>query len=267
MPRIKIDGISIHYEIHGEGFPLILIRGFGSNADHWYCQVPAFSKRFRTVVFDNRGIGRSDKPGGLYSIADMSEDTVGLMDALNIECAHVLGISMGGMIAQEVALRNPSRVNGLVLACTHCGGSHTIRSRKETAEIFSRFASTGSPEDGTKMAGCLFTQKTIRERPEIVSRYREVSSRFPVEPDVLSRQLQAIYGHETWKRLHEIKNPTLIITGGDDVLIPPENSRTLAERISGAKLEVISGCGHQLILEEDEVFNNRVIEFLTAVSL
>jgi pimeloyl-ACP methyl ester carboxylesterase len=197
----------------------------------------------------------------------MSDDVAGLMDALDLKCAHVLGISMGGMIAQEVALRHPGRVRGLILGCTHCGGRRAVRAEKEIGEIFSRYAYTGSVEAGMEMAGCLFTKQTMTERPEVVSRYRDVSSRFPVDPDVLKKQFKAIQCHDACGKVRAIRTPTLVITGGDDVLIPPENSKILADEIPEAKLEVIPGGGHQFIIEKEDVFNRKVIEFLTPLSL
>ncbi|TET86915.1 MAG: alpha/beta fold hydrolase, partial [Desulfobacteraceae bacterium] len=116
MPKIKVQDIDLYYEIHGEGYPMVLIRGLGSNADHWYTQTPVFSSRYRVVSFDNRGIGRSDKPNEPYTISMMADDTVGLMDALGILRAHILSLSMGGMIAQEIALKYPEKVESLVLA-------------------------------------------------------------------------------------------------------------------------------------------------------
>ena len=132
MPK-GLQGIDLYYEIHGEGVPLIMIRGLGSTADHWVAQMPAFSEKFRVVIFDNRGIGRSDKPDIPYTIGMMAQDTVGLMHALNIRRAHVLGISMGGMMAQEIAIRYPEMVHGLVLGCTHCGGKHVSPRMKKSA--------------------------------------------------------------------------------------------------------------------------------------
>ena len=136
MPRIKVQDIDLYYEIHGEGYPMVLIRGLGSNADHWYTQTPVFSSRYRVVSFDNRGIGRSDKPNEPYTISMMADDTVGLMDALGISRAHILALSMGGMIAQEIALKYPEKVESLVLACTHCGGKHAISASEEISVIF-----------------------------------------------------------------------------------------------------------------------------------
>jgi len=144
MPKAKVQGIDLYYEVHGAGYPLVLIRGFGSNLDHWYCQTPAFSSRYRVVTFDNRGIGRSEKPDVPYTISMMAGDTAGLMDAIGVSKAHILGISMGGMIAQEIALRYPQRVHGLVLACTHCGGDRAVRPSEEIARVFGEYIFTGS---------------------------------------------------------------------------------------------------------------------------
>jgi pimeloyl-ACP methyl ester carboxylesterase len=262
MPRLGAGDVTLHWEIQGEGHPLVLIRGFASNADHWYCQLPELSARFRVLVFDNRGVGRSDRPQGPCTIPMMADDTVGLMDALGIPRAHVLGISMGGMIAQEMALRHPRRVMGLVLACTHCGGSRFVPPSVQVGQLLADYAATGSPEAAARAAACLFTPTTLRNAPEIVERYTEVSRRFPVETGVLLRQYDAIRGHDAWGRLPRIQAPTLVITGDEDVLIPPENSRILAERIPGAVLRVIPGGGHQFMLEQAQAFNQAVVEFL-----
>jgi len=113
MPKVKVKDINLYYEVHGSGYPLILIRGLASNADHWYCQTPAFSSHYSVVVFDNRGIGRSDISDAPFTTSTMADDTVGLMDSLGIRRAHILGISMGGMIAQEIALKHGWRGDAL----------------------------------------------------------------------------------------------------------------------------------------------------------
>jgi pimeloyl-ACP methyl ester carboxylesterase len=266
MPLARVRDIEMYYEVHGEGFPLVLIRGFGSNADHWYCQVPVFSQQFRVVVFDNRGVGRSDRPDHPYTIPMMAEDTVGLMDVVGIPCAHVLGISMGGMIAQEIALRQPGQVKGVVLACTHCGGFRAMPPAQRVSEIFAEYIESGSPAAALKVLTCLFTERTLREAPDLVKEYAEVSARHPAETRVLLHQWEAIRGHDTWERLARIKSPTLVTTGDDDVLIPPENSRVLAERIPGARLEIIRGGGHQFVVEQAAVFNRVVMEFLRSLA-
>ena len=265
MPKAKVQGIDLYYEVHGAGYPLVLIRGFGSNLDHWYCQTPAFSSRYRVVTFDNRGIGRSEKPDVPYTISMMAGDTAGLMDAIGVSKAHILGISMGGMIAQEIALRYPQRVHGLVLACTHCGGDRAVRPSEEIARVFGEYIFTGSQEAAQNTPKCLFTERILREAPDVVKRYQEVSRRFPPAPDVMIRQWEAIQGHDTWGNLPRVQAPTLVLSGSDDVLVPPENSRILADRIPNAQLQVIEGGGHQFLVEKADAFNRAVLEFLEAL--
>jgi pimeloyl-ACP methyl ester carboxylesterase len=137
MPVAKIGNHSLYYEIIGQGHPLVMIRGVGSNADHWYEQVPALSQKFQLLVFDNRGIARSSDPGGPFSIRDMAADTIALMAALGIKKSHVLGYSMGGMIAQEMALNDPQKIAGLILVATDCGISLRIKAKPEASRLFS----------------------------------------------------------------------------------------------------------------------------------
>lgn len=265
MPKTKVRDIEIYYEVHGEGFPLVLIRGLGSNADHWYAQIPAFSSHFSVVSFDNRGIGRSQKTDGPYTISTMAEDTVALMDSVGISRAHVLGISMGGMIAQRVALTYPLKVSGLVLACTHCGGDHAVRTSEEIGKIFVEYIFTCSQEAAQKAATCIFTEMTLKNRPEVIQQYQEVSKKFVPESATLISQWKAVQGHDTWAELPNIKAPTLVITGSEDILIPPQNSTILAERIPNAQLRVIEGGAHQFLVEQADAFNRAVLGFLDSL--
>ncbi|TSA47661.1 MAG: alpha/beta fold hydrolase [Deltaproteobacteria bacterium] len=262
MPKANVQGINLYYEIQGSGYPLILIRGLGSNADHWYCQAPVFSAHYSVVVFDNRGIGRSDIPDAPFTISEMAKDTVLLMDVLGIAKAHILGISMGGMIAQEIARRYGQRVNGLILACTHCGGVHAVQTAPGILEDLSESLFAGTQEAIQKGMKLLFSDRTIQQNPDVVQRYREVSKRFSPAVQTLRHQIKAIQGHDTWEDLIHIQNPTLVLTGSEDVLIPPENSRILAERIPRAQLQVIEKVGHQLFIEEPDACNRAVLKFL-----
>lgn len=266
MPKANVQGINLYYEVYGSGYPLILIRGLGSNADHWYCQIPAFSPHYSVVVFDNRGIGRSDIPDAPFTISKMAEDTVFLMDVLGIPKAHILGISMGGMIAQEIALKYGQRVNGLILACTHCGGKQAIQPDPAIIRDLSGSLFGGSEEAVQKGLRCLFSERTIHETPGVVQRYGEVSKRFPPSAQILTHQLKAIQGHDTWADLVNIKNPTLVLVGNEDVLIPPENSKIISERIPNARLRMIEGGGHQFLIEQPDAFNNAVLEFLKTLT-
>ena len=133
MPTAKAGDINLYYEVHGEGQPLLLIMGYGSNSGHWFVILPHLVSRFKVIIFDNRGTGRSDKPDIPYTAEMMTGDIIGLLDAIGIGAAHVFGVSMGGMIAQELALRHPGRVKKLILGCTSCGGPHSVRSSPESA--------------------------------------------------------------------------------------------------------------------------------------
>lgn len=168
MPVAKIGSHSLYYEIIGQGHPLVLIRGVGSNADHWYDQVPALSQKFQLLVFDNRGIARSSDPGGPFSIRDMAADTTTLMDAVGINKAHLLGYSMGGMIAQEMALNDPQKVAGLILVATDCGISLRIKAKPEATRLFSEMIRLGTDDAKLAAAGCLFAKLTFIKKPHVI---------------------------------------------------------------------------------------------------
>lgn len=265
MPYVRLADVELYYEIQGQGQPLLMIRGLGSNADHWYTQTPAFTPHYRVITFDNRGIGRSSNPGGAFGIKDMADDTLGLMDALGLERPHVFGLSMGGMIAQELAINHPERVRGLVLACTHPGGDHQVQHGQEVRELFTEMVYVASPEAKLKASPTLFDPANLAERPELAAEYAKVSLKHPAGAEILSKQWEAVLGHDTYERLGRIKAQTLVLTGDKDVLIPPGNSEILAERIPGAQLVVAPGGGHQILVERAEACNRVVLEFLSRV--
>jgi 3-oxoadipate enol-lactonase len=260
--KASVGNIDLYYEFHGDGDPLILIRGLGSNADHWYEQVPVLSKDYRVVTFDNRGMARSGDPGGDFSIKDMAMDTLGLMGVLGIKKAYVLGLSMGGMIAQEMAIHFPERIDRLILACTHCGGPHQVSASAEIRALFMDMIYVASPEAKMKAAACLFDPNTLEKRPEVAGKYSEISLKHPADSKLLRRQWEAALKHDTYDRLPQIKAPTLVLTGAADLLVPPENARILAERIPSAVQKVISGGGHQVLVEQPEACNEAILQFL-----
>lgn len=266
MPIAKTENVNIYYEIIGQGEPLVMIRGISSNVDHWYEQVPVLSKKYQLLVFDNRGIARSSDPGGSFSTTDMAADTVGLMEAVGIKKAHVLGYSMGGMIAQEMALAYPEKVNGLILVATDCGISLRIKAKPEFSRLFSEMIRLGTNEAKKAAACCLFAKQTFETRPDIIQCYTEVSLRFPASPKTLGRQWAAITQHDACNRLPNISSPTLVITGSEDELIPPQNAKVMAQRIPVAQMISIDGGGHLFLIEQPEAFNEAVISFLDGLS-
>jgi 3-oxoadipate enol-lactonase len=266
MPIAKTKNVNIYYEIIGQGEPLVMIRGISSNVDHWYEQVPVLSQKYQLLLFDNRAIARSSDPGGSFSTRDMAADTVGLMEAVGIKKAHVLGYSMGGMIAQEIALVYPEKVNGLILVATDCGISLRIKAKPEFSRLFSEMIRLGTNEAKKAAAGCLFAKQTLDTRPDIIQRYTEVSLRFPASQKTLGRQWAAITQHDACNRLAKISSPTLVITGSEDELIPPQNAKVMAQRIPVAQMISIDGGGHLFLIEQPEAFNEAVIGFLDGLS-
>jgi len=260
VPHIKVDDIRIYYEIHGEGNQtLTMIRGLGSDLSTWSPQTQEFPKHFRTVMFDNRGAGRTDKPAGPYSIRQMARDVKGLLDGLNVQRTALLGISMGGMIAQEFTIAYPETLSCLILGCTTFGGSESISASRD---ILNAVLAGANADEKTRRLyeQALFCDDTIANHRDVIAAFAEARSRFPIPPDALALQAAALRGHDTANRLQQIQTPTLVMTGKEDRLIPAENSRLLAGRIPGAILNNLPG-GHLFMFEYPDAFNRAVIEF------
>jgi pimeloyl-ACP methyl ester carboxylesterase len=246
MPTVKANDINIYYEVHGQGEPLLMIQGLSNYSGHWTTLLPPFAEKYRAIIFDNRGTGRTDKPETPYTMEMMAADAKGVLDAIGIDKANVLGVSMGGMIAQEFALDYPDTVINLILGCTSCGGKHGL---PPTAESI---AFLGNPERAKlsveqrarDTAPWLWTKGFIDKHPEAVDRYVAVTMKYPTPLHGLANQMQAVAGGDTYERLPRIKSPTLVIAGDSDRLIPFENSNIIASRIPGAELVVIPNAGH-----------------------
>ena len=265
MPYVERDGYRLFYQVHGQGHPLLLIRGIGSNLEHWYEQLPAFSEQYRVIVFDNQGIGRSSDSGQPCSIADMASDAAKVLKAAGAAQAHVLGLSMGGMIAQELALARPERVSGLVLVATHCGGKHKINPTHETMALFEKLVSGKSLEEQMEGRKALFAPQTLEGRPQVLARYAQACAAYEAPPQVMARQWEAIQAFDSYDRLPDIASQTLSLGGAEDRLIPPANAELLAARIPGAELVLIPEAGHQLLIEQPALANAAVLEFLAGV--
>ncbi len=265
MPKARINDIDIYYEVEGEGFPLVLIMGLSANKDWWEpAMLEAFQKKFKVVVFDNRGAGRTDKPKGEFTIALMASDVVGLLKELGMDKAHVLGVSMGGMIAQELAIAYPEIVEKLVLCCTNCGGHEQVLAAPEIYSILGAPREGLSVEDiGRATLPLLFPQEYMEEHPEKMEEFLARYLVAPMPAHSFFQQLQAITKWRSFSRLPEIKSPTLVLTGDRDILIPPENSRILADNISRARLVVFPGGGHGFFGQFPEKVAEEVISFLT----
>lgn len=262
MPYTDAPGFRMYYEEHGSGFPLLLINGLGSDHLEWIHQIPAFGARFRVVVFDNRGTGGTDVPPGPYTTAQMGDDAAALLRDLGIPRAHVLGVSLGGMIAQEVALRHPDLVDGLVLGCTGPGGELSVRPSPEAMAAFALAKGEHPEAELRRMLPFLYTDACIRERPEEIEGFVRRRLDHPTPPEGYLAQLFAAVSHDASTRLEKIRARTLVITGDADRLVNWENSLRLAERIPGATLVVLPGAPHRHFAETADAFNREVLRFL-----
>ena len=262
MPIVKANDINIYYEVHGQGEPLLMIQGLNNYSGHWTILLPPFAREYQTIIFDNRGTGRTDKPEPPYTMKMMAADAKGVLDAIGIARANVLGVSMGGMIAQEFALNYPDKVINLILGCTGCGGTHGVPATPESIAFLMNpeRAKLSVEQRARGTAPWLWTQEYIDKHPEAVDDYVAITVKYPTPLHGLNGQLQAVAGGDTYDRLPQIKAPTLVIVGDSDRLIPPENSRIIASRISGAELVIIKNAGHAFTQSPDAV--KAILDFL-----
>jgi len=261
MPKRKVNGIEIYYETHGEGDLLVLIMGLRRNAEWWYRQIPALSKHFEVLVFDNRGAGRTDKPKMDYSIRLFADDTAGLMEALGIREAYILGVSMGGYIAQELALNYPNRVKRLILGCTGPGGEKAVLASPKRLKKFTANEGLSPEEILKKDMDIYFSDEYIKENQEKIKEFVEISLRYYQPLDAFERQFAACLKHDTVNRLSRIDVPTLILSGDDDPLVPPENSKILNALIPRSESVFFPGKRHCFFIEEADQFNQMVTGF------
>ncbi|MEW6335670.1 MAG: alpha/beta hydrolase [Thermodesulfobacteriota bacterium] len=265
MPTVRVGDVNLYYEMHGEGAPLVLIMGLRRNLEWWYLQIPSLSKHFKLIAFDNRGAGRSDKPETAYSIARFADDTAGLMEALGIDNAHVLGISMGGYIAQELALGYPDKVRSLILGCTGCGGRRAVPMGEERMVKFTANEGLSPEEILRKDMDIYFSDRFIEAQPEKIQEFVRVSLMHYQPREAFFRQLAACLAHDTVDRLGGIRVPSLVMTGDDDPLVPAQNSLILKELLPVARLSVFPGRRHCFFIEEDARFNREVVAFIASI--
>lgn len=264
MPYTENDGVKIYWEEHGRGEPLLLIMGLGYTLDMWHRNLPALSERYRTIVFDNRGLGKSDVPPGPYSTSDMAADAIAVLDDAGVDKAHVLGASLGGLIAEELVLGHPHRVKSLILACTHGGGTeHIVMPSQEVLDMLAARASMTAEEGVRAAIPFVYHAETPRERidEDLAIRLRTFPS-----AEGYTAQLAAGLTHDAFDRLKDIKVPTLVIHGDSDALIPYTNAQILAREIPGAKVTIIPKASHVFFTDQPEASNEVVLSFLGEVS-
>ncbi len=264
LPKVKVNDIQIYYEVHGEGFPLVMIMGISGNVDWWNPHiVQELSKNFKIVMFDSRGAGRTDMSNREYTIKLFADDTAGLMDALGISMAHVFGVSMGGGIAQELVLNHPKKVKKLVLCSTSCGGMKSVPASAQVLGRFGADRSGLSPEEICRRGvPLIFSEDFIQKNPDFVESFIQRVLIAPISNESFMRRLDALRKFDTYDRLRQIRMPTLILHGKRDILVPPENSSILAEAIPNAKLIYFKKSAHGLIYEEMEKMTRVLSDFL-----
>lgn len=256
-------GHRIYFEVGGAGPPLVLVRGLARSSSYWL-EVRALLERERTViVLDNRGVGRSDTPPFPWSTEDMADDVAAVLRESGVQRADVLGISLGGMIAQHLALRHPHRVDRLVLACTTPGGRRARPTPRAAALALARATLMPVAEGIRFSAPWVLGEEALRARPEIVDVWVAIAEREPRSRAGVLGQLLAAARHDAWDLLPHLPHPTLCVTGDADRLIPPENSRLLAERIPRASLRILPGAGHDFPTERPDETVRVVGEFLS----
>lgn len=262
MERARINGVELAYELRGDGAPLVMIHGAQGDQTMFAGLAPTLATSFRVLTFDQRGSGLSEKPDMDYSIAMLADDTAALMDHLGLSPAHVIGVSMGGMIAQELALRHPRKVRALVLGCTTAGGPKEIRAEGNALAAAYSTAPMSAEERGAALARAAFSKGYLERHPEIIPAMIEARRQRPIDPIALGHRMKALHEHDTYDRLPKINCPTLIITGKDDALIAWENSRILAERIPGSTLVLLEPAGHCFWLEQPDQSRAAILRFL-----
>jgi 3-oxoadipate enol-lactonase len=257
------QGVKIYWDEQGSGEPLLLIMGLGYPSDAWYRTRPVLAAKYRTIAFDNRGVGRTEMPPGPYPIAVMASDAATVLDAAGVEKAHVFGISMGGMIAQEFALQYPQRVRSLVLGCTAPGGPHAVRADDEATKML--FARGTMTKEEAAQAAVPFIYDPGTPRPLIDEDIEKRSPWFP-SAEAYTAQLQGILAWECYSRLSKISAPTLVIHGEHDRLVPPGNGKLIAENVPGAELVMLKDASHIFTTDQPEAGQSAILKFLATHS-
>ncbi len=253
MPLAKAGQIDLSYDRAGDGPPLLLIMGMSGTKHHWGDSLlEQLRGDFDTIVYDHRDAGDSTRTEGPFTIAELAEDAAGLLTALEIDSAHVMGISMGGMIAQELVLAHPERLRSLTLGCTYCGGEGGVLASEGVMRKLAEAMSSGDRERAVRASWEVNVSPSFAANEDAWARFRATGMRYGLPVEVIMRQMQAIAGHDTSARLAQIHTPTLVVHGTVDQLLPVQNGHMIAGLIPDARLEIFDGVGHMFFLEKPE---------------
>src|ERR1700732_3151036 len=262
MPFVENQDAKIYWDEQGPGEPLLLIEGLSYPSYMWHRTRPILARTYRTIALDNRGVGQSDVPPGVYSLELMASDAAAVLDAAGVQSAHVFGVSMGGMIAQEFALQYPKRVRSLILGCATAGGPRAVQA--EPAAIQTLMRQDMTPEESKEaIIPFIYDPATPRER---IDEDMAIRMKWYPPQQGYAGQLQGILGWEAYSRIQKITAPTLIIHGETDRLIPPANAKLISGRIAGAKLVLIPHASHIFETDQPGAAHRAILEFLTTQS-
>ncbi len=262
MTKVRVNGVELYYELHGSGEPVVMIMGLGANVTAWDSQLEPLSREYQLIAFDNRGAGRSEAPDEPYSIRQMADDTAALMDELGIKEAHVFGMSMGGMIAQEMHHRHRARVRSLILAGTMAGGPQATF---PDPKVFQQFVSNGvnSMEEAVAAGLKLFYSEAFlaKKRDWLLQRSLANMS-LMAPPHALQKQVMAIMSFNAHGLLGKIETPTMVMGATEDQIVPFPNQELLARHIPDAHFVPFEGAGHGFLTERALAVNSAVLAFL-----
>lgn len=259
MALVENEGARIYWDEEGSGEPILLIMGLGVTSHMWHRTRPVLAGRFWTLALDNRGVGRSDVPCGPYPISLMAADAAAVLDAAGVESAHVFGVSMGGMIAQELALQYPKRVRSLILGCTSAGGPTAVRAEQEARQMLMARGAMTTEQALEAPLPFIYDSATSRQR---IAEDVAIRRRWFPRSEAYNAQLDGILAWESYSRLAEIHVPTLVIHGESDRLIPPGNAKLIAARVPGAKLVMIPRASHIFATDQPDLAHEAILSFL-----
>lgn len=263
MPYTTIPSGKTYYEVHGEGEPLLLHPGFGCTVEIYWRNMLPLAEHFRVIVFDPRGAGRSDDGSPTLLMKDFADDATALLDALDIETAHVVGTSFGGMVAQHIAIEHPARVRRLVLACTSAGGPQHVLPPPENLGKFIAASDIPDPIEALRSTYCLnYSDEFIAKNDALLVERARANEHLRSSQEGRAGQLHSVQNHDTHDRLTEIVAPTFVAHGTEDGTVPVENGKILAAGIPGARLKLYPGGRHLFFTECADELNRDIVAFL-----
>jgi pimeloyl-ACP methyl ester carboxylesterase len=250
MPFTRNGTVKLHWQSVGQGPAVLLVAGRGMTVDGWWATIPILARSFRVIAFDNRDTGLSGRVSCQYSVGQMAEDAVAVLDAAGEEQAHVYGISLGSLVAQEVALRHPDRVQALVLGASSAGGFAAYMPTSFVQTFFARAGAMTLEEADLAAVTITYAEKTRRRHSDRI--FADIAPRAssPLPPIESLRQAAAVAAHDAYDRLNRVGAPTLVVHGEQDMVVRPANALVLAERIPGARLQLWPDAGHMYIIDE-----------------